>query len=197
MISLLLWSLSGGGRVNKKGYNILILSLSRANCTDALFWAISYTTVWQAIPGGIFWKLFRRIIFWFMEEESLISLCFTLFVFKSCLWKNREFRKRSWENLVESEKQFFEKLKHRGDVYDPFTKVLYEIQRDAKAIEKKKGIFYKSKDVELIKFNKPRWVPRFRPFWGDINKNVEGSSKVCWRALKNSGGPTLLFNIVD
>jgi hypothetical protein len=33
---------------------------------------------------------------------------------KAVYEKNREFRKRPGENLVESEKQFFEKLKHRG-----------------------------------------------------------------------------------
>ena len=111
------------------------------------------------------------------------SRYFTLFYYlfsKAVYEKNREFRKRPWENLVESEKQFFEKLKHRGDVYDPFAKVLYEIQRDAKGIEKKKGIFYKSKDVELIKFINPDGFPDSGQFeeiltkmWEEIYQCVE------------------------
>jgi len=56
---------------------------------------------------------------------------------------------------VESEKRFFEKMKHRGDVFDPFTKVLYEIQRDSKEIRSKKGIFYRSREIEFIKFINP------------------------------------------
>ena len=90
--------------------------------------------------------------------------------------KNREVRKRPWENLVESEKQFFEKMKHRGDVFDPFTKVLYEIQRDAKGIEKKRGIFYKSKDIELVKFINPDGFPDSDQFEGiltEIFKEVQ------------------------
>ena len=107
--------------------------------------------------------------------ESLFHFVLRCLFSKAVYEKNREFRKRRGENLVESEKQFFEKMKHRGDVYDPFTKVLYEIQRDAKGIEKK-GIFYKSKDVELIKFINPDGFPDSDQFEGiltEIFKEVQ------------------------
>ena len=112
--------------------------------------------------------------------ESLFHFVLRCLLSKAVYEKNREFRKRPGENLVESEKQFFEKLKHRGDVYDPFTKVLYEIQRDAKKIKKKQGIFYRSKDVELVKFINPDGFCESDQFegiltemWEEINRCVE------------------------
>ena len=112
--------------------------------------------------------------------ESLFHFVLRCLFSKAVYEKNREFRKRPWENLVESEKQFFEKLKHRGDVYDPFTKVLYEIQRDATEIKKKKDIFYKSKDIELIKFINPEGFPDSMVFegilaeiWEEVRRCVE------------------------
>jgi hypothetical protein len=112
--------------------------------------------------------------------ESLFHFVLRCLFSKAVYEKNREFRKRPGENLVESEKQFFEKLKHRGDVYDPFTRVLYEIQRDAKEIKKKKGVFYRSKDVDLVKFINPEVFPDSDQFEGilaeifkEINRCVE------------------------
>lgn len=69
--------------------------------------------------------------------------------------KNIELREKSSQVLVESEKEFFENKKFRGDVFDPSTNVLYEIQRDWREIRKKKKIFYKSSEIELVKFINP------------------------------------------
>jgi hypothetical protein len=58
--------------------------------------------------------------------------------------------------------------------------VLYEIQRDATEIRKKKGIFYRSKDIELVKFINPDVFPDSDQFegilaemWEEINRCVE------------------------
>ena len=58
--------------------------------------------------------------------------------------------------------------------------MLYEIQRDATEIKKKKGIFYRSKDVELVKFINPEAFPDSDQFEGilaeifkEINRCVE------------------------
>lgn len=108
--------------------------------------------------------------------ESLFHFILRCLFSKAVYEKNREFRKRPGENLVESEKQFFEKMKHRGDIFDPITKVLYEIQRDAAEIQKKKGIFNRSKDIELIKFINPEGFPESDQFEGlleEIFKEVK------------------------
>ena len=69
--------------------------------------------------------------------------------------KNLELRENDGQVLFESEKEFFSDRKYRGDVFDPFTCVLYEIQRDWREIRKKKRIFYKCSDIELVKFINP------------------------------------------
>jgi len=73
--------------------------------------------------------------------ESLFHFILRCLFCKAIYEKNREFREAPGQVLVESEKRFLEKMKHKGDVFDPFTKVLYEIQRDSKEIRSKKGIF--------------------------------------------------------
>ena len=98
---------------------------------------------------------------------------------KAVYEKNREYRTRVGELLVESEKMFFEKMKHRGDVYDPMTKVLYEIQKNPEKIRFKKGVFYRNKDIEFIKFINPEGFPDSEKFkkllesiWEEIQKCV-------------------------
>ena len=87
--------------------------------------------------------------------EPLMHFVLRCLFCKAVYEKNREYRTREGELLVESEKRFFEKMKHSGDVYDPVTKILYEIQRNAEEIRGKKGIFYRSREIEFIKFISP------------------------------------------
>ena len=87
--------------------------------------------------------------------ESLLHFVLRCLFCKAVYEKNREYTTRIGEVLVESEKRFFEKMKHRGDVYDPITKVLYEIQRNAEEIRTKKGVFSRSREIEFIKFINP------------------------------------------
>ncbi len=87
--------------------------------------------------------------------ESLFHFVLRCLFCKALYEKNNELREKSSQVLVESEKEFFPNKKFRGDVFDPFTKVLYEIQRDLTEIRKKKRIFYKSSEIEFIKFINP------------------------------------------
>jgi len=82
--------------------------------------------------------------------------------------------------LVESEKEFFQNKKFRGSVYDPFTRVLYEIQKDSKEIRRKKKIFYKSSDITFIKFINPFGFSDARELeilltqiWGELQGVIE------------------------
>ena len=88
-------------------------------------------------------------------RESLFHFVLRCLFSKAVYEKNIELREKSSQVLVEGEKEFFENKKFRGDVFDPFTKVLYEIQRDWREIRKKKRIFYKCEEIELIKFINP------------------------------------------
>ncbi|MBU7045078.1 MAG: hypothetical protein HXS54_01465 [Theionarchaea archaeon] len=111
--------------------------------------------------------------------ESLMHFILRCLFCKAVYEKNREYRTRVGELLVESEKMFFEKMKHRGDVYDPKTRVLYEIQKNSEEIRTKKGIFYRSKDIEFIKFINPEGFSSSEEFqellesiWKEIQKCV-------------------------
>ncbi|MBU7027100.1 MAG: hypothetical protein HXS48_09160 [Theionarchaea archaeon] len=51
-------------------------------------------------------------------------------------------------------------------MFDPFTKVLYEIQRDSKEIRKKKRIFNRSSEIEFVKFINPLGFSKTEEFEG-------------------------------
>ena len=112
--------------------------------------------------------------------ESLFHFILRCLFCKCIYEKNRELREIPGQVLVESEKRFFEKMKHRGDVFDPFTKVLYEIQRDSKEIRSKKGVFYRSREIEFIKFINPSGFSNAESFevllvqiWEEIQGVIE------------------------
>ena len=110
--------------------------------------------------------------------ESLFHFILRCLFCKAVYEKNRVHREKPGQLLVESEKRFFEKMKHRGDVYDPFTKVLYEIQKNSEEIRIKKGIFYRSKEVDFIKFINPAGfsdAEDFEKMLNDIWEEIQGA----------------------
>lgn len=112
--------------------------------------------------------------------ESLFHFVLRCLFCKAVYEKNIELKERSGQILVESEREFFQNKKYRGDVFDPFTNVLYEIQKDWKGIRRKKKIFYKISDITFIKFINPLGFSSAREFegllvqiWGEIERVIE------------------------
>ena len=110
--------------------------------------------------------------------ESLFHFVLRCLFCKAVYEKNIELREKSSQVLVESEKEFFENKKFRGDVFDPFTSVLYEIQRDWRVIRKKKRIFYKNSEIEFIKFINPAGFKDSEEFEGLLTQIWEELSGV-------------------
>jgi len=109
--------------------------------------------------------------------ESLLHFILRCLFCRALYIKNLELREKDNQVLFESEKEFFPNKKYRGDVFDPFTKVLYEIQRDSKEIRKKKRIFNRSSEIEFVKFINPLGFSKAEEFEGlleDIWDEVQG-----------------------
>jgi len=98
--------------------------------------------------------------------ESLLHFILRCLFCRALYVKNLELRENDNQVLFESEKEFFSHKKYRGDVFDPFTKVLYEIQRDSKEIRKKKRIFNRSSEIEFVKFINPLGFSKTEEFEG-------------------------------
>lgn len=76
-------------------------------------------------------------------------------VARAVFLKNGKNKKWAGQQRVESEKLFFENKKIRGDVFDPFEKILYEIEKDTKNINRKRKTFFKSSEVDRVYFIVP------------------------------------------
>ena len=81
-------------------------------------------------------------------------------------------------------RSFLENKKFRGVVFDPFTSVLYEIQGNWREIRKKKRIFYKSTEIELIKFINPEGFTGSEE-WGP--KSFLGSQELLFQCIQQDG----------
>ncbi|MBU7028634.1 MAG: hypothetical protein HXS48_16990 [Theionarchaea archaeon] len=112
--------------------------------------------------------------------ESLLHFILRCLFCRALYIKNLEPRENDNQVLFESEKEFFSNKRYRGDVFDPFTCVLYEIQRDSKEIRKKK-IFNRSSEIEFVKFINSLGFTKAQEFEGlleDIWDEVEGVIEV-------------------
>ncbi len=112
--------------------------------------------------------------------ESLLYFILRCLFCRALYVKNLELRENDNQVLFESEKEFFSDKKYRWDVFDPFTKVLYEIQRDSKEIRRKKRIFNRSSEIEFVKFINPLGFTKAQEFerllmktWDELQGVVE------------------------
>lgn len=87
--------------------------------------------------------------------EDILHFILRCMVARAVYLKNGKIKKWAGQKRVESEKLFFENEKVRGDVFDPFEKILYEIEKDTKHINEKRKTFFRSSEVERVYFIVP------------------------------------------
>ncbi|KYK35289.1 MAG: hypothetical protein AYK19_22480 [Theionarchaea archaeon DG-70-1] len=130
---------------------------------------------------SFFLGIFKIKLYWFTCKPTLLHFIIRCLFCRAFYIKNLELRENDNQVLFESEKEFFSDKKYRGDVFDPFTCVLYEIQRDSKEIRKKKRIFNRSSEIEFVKFINPLGFSKAEEFEGlltEIWDEIQGVIEV-------------------